>query len=282
MSPRIIGATRGEIFCNCRVKHYPSGRAQLSVYSADIIRVPGWEASDQSGGSCYCSDAPADALGNLMRAKRRARSAVADLALSNEFKYFVTLTLDKEKVNRYDEKEVIRKLNNWLDNRVRRNGLIYILVPERHKDGAIHFHGFFNDALPVVDSETLDTGAGKPKKPRSNAQRQRWLSDGAHVVYNLPKWSLGFSTAIELYGNYEAAVGYVCKYISKAQEKIGGRWYYSGGDLARPEVTYHQAIFYQILDLYRVKPFTVDVLNCQGLSVYTTEEELWNLHGLNC
>ena len=50
-------------------------------------------------------------------------------------------------------------------------------------------------------------------------------------------WKLGFSTAIELYGEYRSAVGYVCKYISKAQEKIGGRWYYSGGQLDKPSVS---------------------------------------------
>ena len=33
-------------------------------------------------------------------------------------------------------------------------------------------------------------------------------------------------------------MGYVCKYITKAQEKIGGRWYYSGGELNRPRVEF--------------------------------------------
>ena len=64
-------------------------------------------------------------------------------------------------------------------------------------------------------------------------------------------FDLGFTTAIELYGAYEAAVAYVCKYISKGlgggdgsvdyvplSGKIGGRWYYSGGDLRGPEVSY--------------------------------------------
>lgn len=31
-------------------------------------------------------------------------------------------------------------------------------------------------------------------------------------------------------------MNYTCKYISKEQEKIGGRWYYSGGDLRKPDV----------------------------------------------
>lgn len=128
----------------------------------------------------------------------------------------------------------------------------YILVPELHKDGAVHFHGFINDALPVVDSGTLSHG-GKPKKPRTKAERERLLALGWRVVYNLPDWAFGFSTAVELYGEYEAAVAYCCKYIGKdmgaeaapdggaegqpqPSGKLGGRWYYSGGGLQQPEV----------------------------------------------
>lgn len=149
---------------------------------------------------------------------RRARAQVKDLALCTPFKWFVTLTLDKTKVDRYDMAAITKKLNNWLDNNVRRKGLAYVLVPERHKDGAVHFHGFFNDALAVVDSGHVDREG--------------------HKVYNLPGWSLGFTTAIELYGDYHKAVAYVCKYIGKDTEKIGGRWYYSGGKLGRPEVSF--------------------------------------------
>ena len=79
----------------------------------------------------------------------------------------VTLTLDQTQVDRYDMAAITRKLNAWLSNQVQRRGLIYVLVPERHKDGAIHFHGFFNDVLDRVDSGTMiPPGGGKPRKPR--------------------------------------------------------------------------------------------------------------------
>ena len=182
---------------------------------------------------------------NLDRAKRRARSAVRDLAFSNDFTFFVTLTLDRQKVNRYDVAEITRKLNRWLDNHVRRNGLAYVLVAERHKDGAVHFHGFFNDALPVVDSGHTD-----PK---------------GHTVYNLPAWDLGFTTAIRLYGDRHKAVGYVCKYITKAQEKIGGRWYYSGGALDRPEVTYSNVDFAALSDADGAYPFEIADIGAKAL-----------------
>lgn len=203
-----------------------------------IFREAGWEISDKWQSDDKKQSEAGSASDNLGRAKRRARSAVRDIALSNDFSHFVTFTLDRAKVDRYDMTAVVKKLNVWLDNRVRRQGLKYVLVPELHKDGAIHFHGFVNNCLGLVDSGTLTGGELKrPRKPRSSRERENLLSRGCHVVYNVTSWKLGFSTAIELYGDYRAAVGYVCKYISKEQQKIGGRWYYSGGALARPDVT---------------------------------------------
>ena len=237
-----------DIFCNCIRKTYPDGSSRVMVADRAVWRVPGYEpvaasAEKKRRGHILALDVDFDpdpetayeiaerggkadecrAAAALDRAKRRAKSAVRDLAYSNDFRYFVTLTLDQSKIDRYDMKEITRHLNHWLDNHVRRSGLRYVLVAERHKDGAVHFHGFFNDALTATDSGHKDRGG--------------------HRVYNLPSWGWGFSTAIELYGDKHKAVGYVVKYITKAQEKIGGRWYYSGGDLQRPRVDYLVADF---------------------------------------
>lgn len=257
---KFINVERSEISHNGQVKVYPDGSCLVSVYSLPILREPGWEESAPSN-----PIQPGSSAGSVARSKRRARSSVMDLAMSNDFAYFVTLTLDSSKVNRYSVVEVTKKLNRWLDNRVRRNGLKYILVPELHKDGAIHFHGFINDALSVVDSGTISQGGGKPKKPRSARQRAAWLAQGGHIVYNLPAWSLGFSTAIELYGERRRAINYVCKYITKADDKIGGRWYYSGGDLQRPEVLLFDVDDYESLFGEHGDEFTVPGIGCRGV-----------------
>lgn len=149
---------------------------------------------------------------------RRARAKLRRLALANQFEYFVTLTLDPARIDRYDSKVVIKALGQWADNMVRRHGLRYILVPERHKDGALHFHGFM---------------AGRGLKAEDSGVE--W--DG-RPVYNLPQWTLGFTTAQRLYGDYHAAVGYCCKYIGKQGERPAGRWYYSGGALKEPPKLY--------------------------------------------
>ena len=229
----------GEVYCNAICKIYPESSGTLLVADKAIFRRAGYEeTAHKSGCSGALIDADARASANLERAKRRARIAVVDYARCNPMKYFVTFTLDASRVDRYDINAVMRIANRWLDNRVRRHGLQYVLVPELHKDGAIHFHGLVNNAVTLRDSGTIARNGDKPRRPRSAREREKWLAAGGHIVYNVDDWTLGFTTAIELYGDYGAAIGYVCKYISKAQTKVGGRWYYSGGGLRKPQKQY--------------------------------------------
>ena len=204
---------------NAYVYAYPNGDWDVVCAAERTWHAPGWEVCDKQ--RARVAPAPRGAGkssegADALRSMRRARAKLRQLALSNQFRYFVTLTLSPDEVDRYDSNAVMRKVNRWLDNMVRRYGLRYILVPEQHKDGAWHFHGFMaGEGLTAVDSGV------------------RW--DG-RVVYNLPQWRLGFTTAQELYGDYVAAVAYCCKYIGKQQgQRPMGRWYYSGGALAKPE-----------------------------------------------
>lgn len=215
-------------------KIYPDGSCRVMISDRAIFREPGWEsiADDARGRAdgfrtaslgATCAenetaqaDADAEELKKLS-SRRKARTRLRDICRSTSFKWFVTLTLDASRIDRYDMDAVIRRMNVWLDNRVRRNGLAYVLVPEHHKDGAIHFHGFFNDAL---DGTMVPSGV---------------VQDGREV-FNCSAWSFGFSNVMELVGDYASAVGYVCKYIGKESEKVGGRWYYSGGALGRPRL----------------------------------------------
>lgn len=258
----IVPLTSGAIMHNAQLKVYPDGSGKLMVFDRRIIRESGFEEQGKGHKEPSFQSAEGSAE-SVARARRRARASVEDIARSNDFKYFVTLTLNAERIGRYDEREVIRRVGDWLKNRVKRNGLAYVLVPERHKDGAIHFHGLFND-VPVVDSGTVDIN-GRPRRPRSKAQRADWLAAGGHVVYNIPWWRWGFSTALELYGERRAAIGYVCKYIGKDGDKIGGRWYYSGGALMRPSV-YALDCDYTATAAGE-QPFFLDGLNCSGVKI---------------
>lgn len=214
---------------------------EYAILERAAIETDGeFEDRDANAAACHAA--------SVRRSVRRAKKAVRDIARSNDWTYFVTLTLDPDKVDRYSVDEVWKHLRHWLGNNVRRKGLTYLLVLEHHKDGALHAHGLFNDALDAVDSGTMSLpGRKAPVKVRSQAQKEAFERIGGHVVYNLPSWGWGFSTAIKLYGERDAAINYICKYIGKEMsgadgtqfgtpEKIGGRWYYSGGALQRPTV----------------------------------------------
>ena len=149
--------------------------------------------------------------------QKRAKTKLRDLCRCNRFDLFFTLTLDQQRVDRYSYSEVYRKLRVWLDNRVRRRGLKYVLVAEHHKDGAIHFHGLCTDVLRREDSGHKDSRG--------------------RVVWHLPEWTLGYTTAVLLDGDYARVCSYISKYITKGSDRVGGRWYYSGGVLLRPEVS---------------------------------------------
>ena len=125
-----------DIYHTARLKTYPGGRVEVLVCDKAIFGGDGWEEHGKEMRP-KGREKEREAQGHdVDRAVRRARAQVRDLALCNPFRWFVTLTLDKSRVNRYDMAEITRHLNHWLDNQVRRKGLAYVLVPERHKDGA--------------------------------------------------------------------------------------------------------------------------------------------------
>jgi hypothetical protein len=84
---------------------------------------------------------------NLCRAKTR----IKELALCNDWSHFVTLTLDGQKIDRYDLDGYVKKLGQWKSdyNKKYSTKLDYLLIPEQHKDGAWHMHGLMNGIAPT-------------------------------------------------------------------------------------------------------------------------------------
>lgn len=81
---------------------------------------------------------------NLQDSINRTRSIVYDIVYCNEWTFFATFTFNKEYVDRYNYLEVSAKLRKFLNNYKTRydKNFKYLIIPEKHKDGAFHFHGF--------------------------------------------------------------------------------------------------------------------------------------------
>lgn len=79
----------------------------------------------------------------------RAKSKVKEYALCNDFDFFVTLTIDPVKYDRYDLKKYYKDLSKFFNNYSsnHKSKIKYILIPEMHKDGAWHMHGLIKGIL---------------------------------------------------------------------------------------------------------------------------------------
>ena len=154
----------------------------------------------------------------------RAKAKIYDYSRANDWDWFVTLTFNPEKVDRYDYSSCTKKLSFWLNN-MRRDSQTefkYIVVPERHKDGAFHFHGLFSgcDDLGITDS-----GHKTPEGEK---------------IYNIGKYRFGWTTATRVKKN-EAVTKYITKYTTKdLMEHIKGKKkYWASRNLNEPvESTY--------------------------------------------
>lgn len=132
----------------------------------------------------------------------RARTSMIEYALCNPFEYFFTGTIDSKKYNRYEYRKYIKDLSKFFNNYKNRHSkdFIYLIVPELHKDGAIHIHGFL--------------GGLNPKDIITNKN--------GYLEWTSYSQKFGFMSFSPL-RDKERTAYYCTKYITKDIEKIVGR-----------------------------------------------------------
>ena len=145
---------------------------------------------------------------------KRAKDKIQDIALCNEFQYFATMTFDPKKVDSYNVDAVIKAIKHWFNDGVKRRNYKYIAIPEYHKSGRIHIHALISGDLKLKDSGHVRSG----KK-----------------VYDITDWvkRFGWADVVEIDGNYTRLTYYITKYITKGNDKIFGRFYWSSKNLVR-------------------------------------------------
>lgn len=127
----------------------------------------------------------------------RTKNQVYDYSRANLWEWFVTLTFSPEKVvSRYDYDELLKKVQTKFNNIRKRIApdLKYLIIPERHKDGAWHFHAL----IAQIGGITMI-----PSIKRKGEQ-----------VYNFEQWNFGHTDCTRVKDPVKAA-NYVGKYITK-------------------------------------------------------------------
>lgn len=228
---RMCGYGAADTKTNARIKLYLH-KAILQVSNDNIFPTADWENAKGRKGRAY--EVPAKGQASdpdraAEESRRRARSKVRDIALCNQFTHMFTWTLDPKLVDRYDPEQVYKKVRPFLSNMTQRKDFRYVVIPEYHtlKPGeerpAIHFHGLCSLGSVRVERSM------KRGKPRFDKH--------GRPVYNMTDWGFGWSTVVPLDDQYEKAVNYVTKYISKQDQKILGKYYLSSRCLKKaPDV----------------------------------------------
>ncbi len=150
----------------------------------------------------------------------RARTKIFEYAICNDFEYFVTLTVDGSKLDRYDLGEYIKKLGQFIRNYRRKHevNIQYLLIPEKHTDGAWHMHGL----IKGIPKEHLNINKHGYKDWEEYAKKFGYIS-------------------IDEVKNEIAVSKYITKYISKSINEGGGvtekesKLYYNSRGLKRPK-----------------------------------------------
>lgn len=145
------------------------------------------------------------------RSLSRSKSTLLELAYCNNWDWFFTGTIDKQKMDRYNLNEFKKKFSQFIRDLRKKYkcDIAYLFVFEMHKDGAWHVHGFLR-SLPI---SLLHRFAIGDKMGKYIAEKVR----SGREVYSWPEYSKKFGfNDIEPIRDFDRSVSYILKYISKA------------------------------------------------------------------
>lgn len=217
-----------------RIYKYPERSAKLRHIYLYRDRLGTYERDNVQQNTKNIQDVLLDKE-RLSQSLSRTKRMIRDYILCNPFEYFCTFTFDGSVINRYDYNECKKKITNVFANYKKRysNDFIYLLVPEFHKDGAIHFHGVIGGVRyeDFVIPDTVycrDKRTGNLKEIKNKKKYVRW---------NYASSKLGFFDCGSI-RKYPACANYVSKYITKdlAKFDLGKRLFLASHNLKKPEL----------------------------------------------
>lgn len=210
------------------------------------------------------------------RSLRRSKMSVLDIMLSNRFELWCTFTYNcrncypkcdnkpctcnPARCKRYDADYTYRVLRNWFRNqKIHSPRLKYLAVPEKHKNGAIHFHCVMSGFA----------GRLKPTK--------KYTKSG-QLVYNASGYYSGFTEFVRIGEadgtssfdeQYVKVAHYLTKYITKDMPDLNGRKrrYLVSEGLARPSSTVNGIAKFALANIVRGRTpeYIDDILEVQKI-----------------
>ena len=138
-----LGYSSNQVFVRDQAMLKQYGAHGYKLVLMRTCRLPGFEARGPLRGKRNS----AGHVRKLNASISRSRSKLFELALCNPWEYFVTITFDGGRIDRYDLPQLKRAFAKWINNLNSRSKdatkIKYLLIPERHADGAWHMHGLF-------------------------------------------------------------------------------------------------------------------------------------------
>lgn len=221
---------------NCRLLTYPEGQ-HVTIYRRSINKGEKNAHLSKTFQRTGKQDFEQEEQHCKNVSLSRTKNTIYNIARSNVWEWFITLTFNRELTDSASYDEVTAKLNDFFANLRKRRcpGLKYLIVPELHKDGIhYHFHGLLSniDGLQFRFSDHYDKN-GNP-------------------IFNVVNWSFGFTTATRVTDTSRVS-SYITKYVTKATEQYlkEKRRYYASRNIERAKGEYYIIDEEEFQEMYR-------------------------------
>jgi len=124
---------------------------------------------------------------NKIRSTRRTKQSIYNIARANEWEYFATFTFEKD---RYDYHLCKSRLQKYLNNTKTRkcSDMEYLIVPELHKDGAVHFHGLLKGNIQDILCLSFEYGKMALKNYNHGISQIEKIKDTNRVAMYITKY----------------------------------------------------------------------------------------------
>lgn len=152
---------------------------------------------------------------------------VYQLCICNDWQFFFTGTLNPawhDRNNLFSFRNEFAQFVRDLRKKSGYENLAYVLIPEKHKDGAWHMHGLLR-GIPVSALTPFVSGI-----------HPKYLVDAGYLNWGAYAQKFGFCS-LDCINDLDAVAGYLTKYISKdlaaSVVDIGGHTYFCTRGLRR-------------------------------------------------